>query len=164
MAPNRGFLQSPSVRFRLVHPVSGLVSPMNSDFTDAELEAFLDESLDPVRAAEIEMAVRQDRDLVRRMARINGRRDAGMHTLGEIWRRNQIGVPSTEDLGKYLLGILEPEYLDYIQFRLEVLRCPYTLAALADLKQQQAESKTDVATRRRKFYNSGAGLVKRDEE
>ena len=137
---------------------------MTTEFTDAELEAFLDESLDPARAAEIEVAIRSDKELIRRMSRINGRRDAGMHTIGEIWRRHQIGVPSSEVLGKYLLGILEAEHADYIRFRLEKLKCPFTIAALADLKQQQAHSKTEIETRRRKFYNSGAGLIRRDDE
>jgi hypothetical protein len=137
---------------------------MSIEFTDAELEAFLDETLDPARAAEIELAVRDDRDLVRRMARINGRRDAGVHTLGEIWRRHQIGVPTTEELGKYLLGILDEGHADYIRFRLEILRCPFTIAALEDLRHQQSESTSTTLTRRRKFYNSGAGLVRRDED
>ncbi len=136
---------------------------MSEEFTDAELEAFLDESLDPGRATEIESALASDRDLLRRLSHINGRRDAGMHTLGEIWRRNQISVPSVEDLGKYLLGILPEEHADYIRFRLKVLKCPYTIAGLRDLQQQQAESETQVETRRRKYYNSGAGLIKRDE-
>jgi hypothetical protein len=136
----------------------------NSEFTDAELEAFLDESLDPARAAEIEAAVRSNKDLIRRMSRINGRRDAGMHTVGEIWRRNQIGVPTSEVLGKYLLGILDSGHADYIRFRLETLKCPFTIAALADLQQRQDHSKTEIETRRRKFYNSGAGLLRRDED
>ncbi len=135
-----------------------------SEFTDAELEAFLDESLDPQRAMDIEAALSEDEDLIHRLSRINGRRDAGMHTLGEIWRRNQIGVPSVEYLGKYLLGILTPEEEDYIQFRLESLKCPYTIASLKDLQQQQAESSDTTETRRRKYYNSGAGLIKRDEK
>lgn len=137
---------------------------MSAEFTDAELEAFLDESLDPGRAAELEQAVRKDRELIRRMSRINGRRDAGIHTIGEIWRRNQIGVPSTEDLGKYLLNILGKEQADYIRFRLEVLKCPFTIAALADLKKQREEETRQVETRRRKFYNSGAGLLRSDDE
>jgi hypothetical protein len=137
---------------------------MSDEFTDAELEAFLDESLDPARASELEQAVRDDRELLRRMSRINGRRDAGMHTLGEIWRRNQVGVPTVEELGKYLLNILDPEHSGYIRFRLEVLRCPFTIAALRDLKEQQQEKTSHTETRRRKFYNSGAGLIRRDEE
>ncbi len=137
---------------------------MSTEFTDAELEAFLDESLDAARAAELEQAVRGDKELVRRMARINGRRDAGVHTIGEIWRRNQIGVPTTEELGKYLLNILEAEHADYIRFREETLKCPYTIAALADLRQQQGACTQQVETRRRKFYNSGAGLIRNDDE
>lgn len=135
-----------------------------SDFTDAELEAFLDESLDPLRAQDIETALGDDRDLLQRLSRINGRRDAGMHTLGEIWRRNQIGVPSPDHLGKYLLGILTEEEADYVRFRIETLRCPYTIASLKDLQQQQAESQDKTESRRRKYYNSGAGLIKRDEQ
>lgn len=137
---------------------------MTNEFSDAELEAFLDESLDPARAAEIETAVRNDKELLRRMSRINGRRDAGMHTVGEIWRRNQIGVPDNEELGNYLLGILEAEHADYIRFRLEVLKCPFTIAALADLKRQhQAAPSSETSERRRKFYNSGIGYVRRED-
>lgn len=136
---------------------------MSEEFTDAELEAFLDEALDPRRAAQIEQAMRGDADLIKRLSYINGRRDAGMHTLGEIWRRNQLGVPSIEELGKYLLGILPEEHAEYIRFRIEQLKCPYTIASLKDL-QQQSEPNTQAETRRQKYYNSSAGLLKRDED
>jgi hypothetical protein len=138
--------------------------PPMPEFTDAELEAFLDESLHPARAQEVEAALVEDRKLLRRLSRINGRRDAGMHTLGEIWRRNQIGVPTPEQLGKYLLGILDEEEADYIRFRVETLKCPYTLASLNDLQQQQAETRDQMETRRRKYYNSGVGLIRPDEQ
>ena len=137
---------------------------MPENFTDAELEAFLDESLDPAKAQEIESSLAEDEELLYRLSRINGRRDAGMHTLGEIWRRNQLGVPDMETLGKYLLGILSDEEADYMRFRLETLKCPYTIASLKDLEQQQAETRDQTDTRRRKYYNSGAGLIKRDEQ
>lgn len=137
---------------------------MTQEFSDAELEAFLDESLDPTRAQEIETGLAENHELLGRLSRINGRRDAGMHTLGEIWRRNQIGVPSGEVLGKYLLGILPEQHADYIRFRLEILKCPYTIASLRDLEQQQEGSRDQIETRRRKYYNSGAGLVKKDEQ
>lgn len=136
---------------------------MSHNFTDAELEAFLDESLDPARAEEVESTLAEDQDLLYRLSRINGRRDAGMHTLGEIWRRNQIGVPTPEQLGNYLLGILSDEEADYIKFRIEILKCPFTIASLNDLQQQAAESQDQTASRRRKYFNSGAGLIKRDE-
>lgn len=137
---------------------------MTQEFTEAELEAFLEEALDPARAAEIEQHLRTDDALLARLSHINGRRDAGMHTLGEIWRRNQVGVPTAEQMGQFLLGILSDEHEAYIKFRLESLKCPYTIALLKDLQQQQAESQTQVAHRRRKYYNSSAGLLRRDED
>lgn len=137
---------------------------MSEEFTEAELEAFLEEALDPTRAAAIEQMLREDQDLLFRLSRINARRDAGMHTIGEIWRRYQIGVPGDEELGKYLLGILPDEHANYIEFRINVLKCPYTIAGLNDLKEKQADSSSQIETRQQKYYNSSAGLLKRDEE
>lgn len=132
-------------------------------FTDAELEAYLDESLDSVRAAEIEQAIRNDTELLRRLSVINSRRDAGIHTLGEIWRRHQIGVPTTEVMGNFLLGLLTEEESDYIEFRMEHLRCPFTLAMFNDLQSQQNESLDSSKSRREKFYKSSAGLLKKSD-
>ena len=136
---------------------------MSDEFTQAELEAFLEEALDPKRAAEIEIALRDNKPLLTRLSRINGRRDAGMHTIGEIWRRNQIGVPSTEELSRYMLGILSEEHADYLKFRLEVVKCPYTIAALDDLQEKQSASKNQIESRQRKYYNSSAGLLRSDQ-
>ena len=138
--------------------------PVSTEFTDAELEAYLDEALDPGRAAEVEQQVRSDTELLHRLSHINGRRDAGIHTLGEIWRRNQIGVPSLEQMGNYLLGVLEPEMEDYIKFRLETLRCPFTMSMHRDLKQQQESGEENSKIRREKYFNSSAGLLKKKEE
>lgn len=141
--------------------------PVTTQFTDAELEAYLDESLDSNRAAEIEATIKTDKELLRRLSMINGRRDAGIHTLGEIWRRNQIGVPTTEAMGNFLLGVLPQEEADYINFRMEHLKCPFTLAMFNDLQTQQSESAEMSKTRREKFYKTSAGLLNRgpqDEE
>jgi len=132
-------------------------------FTDAELEAYLDESLDSGRAMEVEEALQSDEKLLARLSMINGRRDAGVHTLGEIWRRNQIGVPTIEMMGNYLLGVLEDEEAAYIKFRMDHLRCPFTLAMYNDLVAQQNESAELSASRREKFYKTSAGLLKRNQ-
>lgn len=134
---------------------------MSSPFTDAELEAYLDESLDSTRATEIEEAIQSDPVLLQRLSVINGRRDAGVHTLGEIWRRNQIGVPTAEVMGNYLLGVLEDEQAQYIKFRIEQLKCPFTVALYDDLVARQSESAELSASRREKFYKTSAGLLKR---
>ena len=137
---------------------------MAHEFTDAELEAYLDEALDPNRAAQLEISVREDQNLLHRLSHINGRRDAGIHTLGEIWRRNQIGVPSTEQMSNYLLGVLDPEEADYIKFRIEILRCPYTVAMIKDLQERTKGDTETFKDRRSKYFNSSAGLLRKPEE
>ncbi len=138
---------------------------MSSGFSDADLEAYLDEALDPQRAMQLEQTVREDDELLYRLSHINGRRDAGIHTLGEIWRRNQIGVPTIEQMSNYLLGVSSADEVDYITFRMETLRCPYTVAMFKDLKAQSegADDESSVETRRRKYFNSSAGLLRKKE-
>lgn len=134
------------------------------EFNEAELEAYLDESLDPARAAELEQAVRQDPLLLKRLSQINGRRDAGMHTLGEIWRRHQIGVPAPNEMQDYLAGQLSVEESDYIEFRIKELKCPFTIAMQQDLKSQQIESDELSRSRRDKFYETSAGLLRKKKK
>ncbi len=133
---------------------------MKSEFTQPELEAYLDESLDVERMSQIEQALRRQPELLERLAQINGRRDSGLHSLGEIWRRHQIGLPDREELGSYLLGVLPDEHASYIRFRVETLKCRYTIANLADLQAQQREGETQVSARRRKYFQSSVGHLK----
>lgn len=133
---------------------------MNVDYTTAELEAYLDEALPAERMVEIERELRGRPDLLRRLAQINARRDCGMHTVGEIWRRHQIGVPTREELGSYLLGVLPNEHAAYIRFRLTTLKCRYTAANLADLQAQQKEAESHVSARRRKYFESSVGRMR----
>ncbi len=137
---------------------------LSSEFTDAELEAYLDEALDSVRSAELESAAKEDKQLLGRLSHINGRRDAGIHTLGEIWRRNQVGVPTVEQMSNFLLGICSDEEYDYIRYRMEMLKCPFTLAMHKDLESQQYSEGETSETRRKKYFNSSAGLLKKDDD
>ena len=133
-------------------------------FTDAELESYLDETLDSDRAIEVEQALQQDAALLNRLSFINSRRDAGVHTLGEIWRRNQIGVPNAETMGNYLLGVTSLDETEYIKFRMDILKCPFTLALFNDLQRQQDESREQSQSRRDKFYQSSANLLKKNDD
>jgi len=128
----------------------------------ADLEAYLDEALPPERAAEVELALRKDRALVSQAAAIHARRNAGIHTLAEIWRHGRLSCPSREQLGSFLLGVLEDGAADYLGFHLEVVGCRYCQANLADLKNQQAEQQEVVRTRRRKYFHSSAGYLRKD--
>jgi hypothetical protein len=129
-------------------------------FTQTELEAYLDETLDVERMVQIEQALRQEPRLLEHLARINARRDSGMHSLADIWRRHQIGVPTRDELGSYLLGVLPPEQADYIRFRIETLKCRFTIANLHDLQVQQQHAEGQQTARRRKYFQSSVGYLK----
>jgi len=135
------------------------------DFSDAELEAFLEESLDPARAAEIEQTARGNPALLKRLAALNRRRDHGGHSLAGIWRRFQIGVPSREEMGQYLLGILDAGRADYIRFRLECLKCPYTQSLLKEL--QQATDQASISrsrSHRDSIFQSGTQIMSKKND
>jgi hypothetical protein len=124
------------------------------------LEAYLDEALSADEMALVESALRADRDLTRRLAAINGRRDAGLHTLGEIWRRHRISCPAREQLGSYLLGALNKETRDYLEFHLKTVGCRFCLASLEDLERRHKETRESAASRHRKYLDSSAGYLR----
>lgn len=137
---------------------------MKPSLSPTELEAYLDEALPPDEMARIEHALRESPELAQQLAAVNSRRDAGMHTLGGIWRRHRITCPTREQLGSYLLGALAQEMLDYVDFHIEIVGCRYCRANLADLKAQQDEAQQAVQTRRRKYFQSSAGYLRRSEK
>jgi hypothetical protein len=137
---------------------------MPADFSNAELEAYLDESLPVERMAAVEDALRQYEALEQRMIAINGRRDAGVHSVGEIWRRHRLSCPPREQLGSYLLGVLSNEAADYVKFHLEVVKCRYCGASIEDLRAQQSAADAGAVTSRRlKYFQSSAGYLRRQD-
>jgi anti-sigma factor RsiW len=127
----------------------------------SDLDAYLDEALPPEEMARVELALRKDRHLARQLATINARRDAGVHSLGEIWRRHRLSCPTRENLGSYLLDALAEAQADYIAFHLQMVGCRYCRANLTDLERQQAEAPDVAQTRRRKYFQSSAGYLRR---
>jgi len=134
---------------------------MSHLFHPSELEAYLDEALPSEEMARIEKALRKDRVLARQLATIHARRGAGVHSLGEIWRQHRLSCPSREQLGGFLLGALPEEHADYIAFHVDVVGCRYCQASLADLRSQQTGEEATAPTRRRKYFQSSAGYLKR---
>ncbi len=66
-------------------------------------------------------------------------RDRGEHSLGAVWRRERLTCPTREQLGSYLLQVLDEGEQDYLDFHLNVIGCPYCVANLADLQALQQE-------------------------
>lgn len=134
--------------------------PLPNPVSDTELEAYLDEVLPVELMSLIEERLRSDTELSGRLARIVGRRDAGVHSLGAIWRRARVSCPSREDLGSYLLRALSDDVMQNMTFHLETVACRYCLANLEDLKLQAAPAIAEVESRRRRYFHSSAGLLK----
>lgn len=134
---------------------------MSTEFSNAELEAFLDEVLPAARMTAIEDALRNDTTLAQQLAAVNGRRDAGVHSLGEIWRRHRLSCPTREQLGSYLLGVLPGGMSTYVKFHLESIGCRYCAASVEDLQAQQSAAEVEVGERRRRYFQSSAGYLRK---
>ena len=134
---------------------------MSQHPTQAELEAYLDEDLATEEMAQIENALRNDAKLLEALTRLNGRRDAGIQSVGEIWRRGHISCPNREQLGSYLLGALPEDQRTYVKFHVEQIGCRICQANLADLQRQQDELSEVSAGRRRKYFQSSSSYLKK---
>lgn len=136
---------------------------MAEEFQQSALEAYLDEALPPEQMAEIEDALRTSDALRERLKAASGRRDAGVHTLGGIWRRHRLTCPSRTQLGSYLLGVLPADEADFVKFHLETARCRLCNASAADLEAEQAAADAqETAGRRKKYFESSVGHLPRD--
>lgn len=134
---------------------------MSDAFTPHQLEAYLDEALPAEEMARIERATREDPAVAQELAAASARRDAGVHTLGAIWRRHRLSCPSREHLGGYLLGTLAGEAAEYVAFHIQTVGCRWCGANLTDLRRQQAEAADAVQTRRKRYFQSSAGYLHR---
>ena len=129
--------------------------------TQSDLQAYLDEALPSEQMAAIEAELRSKPDLLKQLSAINARRDAGIHSVGEIWRRQRLSCPTREDIGSYLLGVLDKEQADYIDFHVKTIGCRLCQANVEDLERRQKETTEITKTRRTKYFQSTAGHLRR---
>ncbi|PQO31591.1 hypothetical protein [Blastopirellula marina] len=135
--------------------------------TNADLEAYLNEELAVEEASSVEEQIREEPELKARLLEILARRDAGVHSLGEIWRRHRVTCPTRPQLQQYLLGVLpSQEEVNYITFHLEQVGCRICAANLADLikaseDSEQTASEEQQKTRRRKYFQSSVGRLRK---
>jgi hypothetical protein len=137
-----------------------MLEGMSTEIRQSDLEAYLDEGLPAEEMVAIERVLRGDCNLVGRLSSIHARRNAGVHSVGEIWRGHRLSCATKEHLGSFLLQALPEKLADYITFHLEVIGCRYCLANLADLKAQQKEDREIIKLRRRKYFQSSAGYLR----
>ncbi|MEM8734998.1 MAG: hypothetical protein AAGG44_12280 [Planctomycetota bacterium] len=126
-------------------------------FSEQQLQSYLDETLSAESMAQIEQELRSDESLREQLLQVAGMREAGVHSLGEIWRKNRLSCPTRQQLGSYLLGAMDAEQMEYIRFHLEVVGCRLCQANLADLRSQKTEQAQEQRTRRQRYFQTSFG-------
>jgi hypothetical protein len=133
-----------------------------TDVTREQLHAYLDDALGESDSARVERALRDSDELRQRLRQVMQERDRGEHSLGAIWRRQRLSCPTREQLGSFLLGVLDDDFADYLRFHLDTVACPFCQANLTDLRSQQEETAGATQQRRRRYFQSSAGFLNRE--
>jgi anti-sigma factor RsiW len=130
--------------------------------TREQLTSYLEDALSDVETAQVEQGLRQSDALRTQLRQLMEERDRGDHSVGAIWRRYRLTCPSRAQLGSYILGVLEPDHHDYVSFHLQTIGCSYCQANLADLQAQRQSATPSGQERRRRFFESSAGLLRKE--
>lgn len=132
---------------------------MSKLITREVLVGYLEDALDDEETAHIEQELRKSESLRNQLKALMSERDRGEHSVGAVWRRHRLSCVPREQLGSYLLGVLNEGLQDYIQFHIKTIGCAYCLANLADLQSQQQDADGQIKKRRKRYYQSSAGLL-----
>ena len=131
-----------------------------AEITRELLHGYLEDALSDAETARVEQALRQSAALQRTLRTLMQERDRGEHSLGAIWARQRLSCPTREQLGSYLLKVLDSGQQDYIDFHLRTIQCAFCLANLADLQARHKEPTPKARERRRRYFESSAGYLK----
>lgn len=134
---------------------------MSEEFNSADLEAYLDEALPPDEMAAIEESLRNNPELGQKLVAIHGRRDAGVHTLGEIWRRHRLTCPSREKLTLYLDHKIGGDEAKYIKFHLEQVHCRLCVASYEDIRISRQDEDEESESRHQRFLDRSSTYLKK---
>jgi hypothetical protein len=127
--------------------------------TREQLHGYLEDALNDAETSRVEQALRESESLRRLLRSTIQERDRGDHSIGAIWCRFRLSCPTREQLGSYLLKVLDAGQQDYIEFHLRSVACAFCLANLADLQSLHKEPAPKAKERRRRFFESSAGYL-----
>src|SRR6478609_1966644 len=137
------------------------MSDPNAVIDDETLRSYLADALPAEESARVEKALRDSSELRARLEDVRQNRgDAGLHTLGAIWRRGRLTCPTREQLGSYLLDVLDPELAGYITFHINVIACPICQANVADLKGKASKATVTSQSRHKRIFESSIHLLR----
>ncbi len=79
--------------------------------------------------------------------------------LTDVWEALRPSCPKRSTIGQWLLGTLESQWQDYVDFHLNKLGCRFCLANLDDLKEQSEATRQNVF--RQRIMESTIGFLSR---
>jgi hypothetical protein len=132
-----------------------------TEITRETLRAYIDDALTDAELSRVEQALRESESLRGQLKLVMNERDRGEHSVGAVWRRARLSCPTREQIGSFLLQALDPDFQDYVEFHLRTVACPYCLANLTDLQTRQQEAGPQAQQRRRRIFQSSAGLLQK---
>lgn len=86
---------------------------------------------------------------------------AGTSTLAGLWREEGISCPKRSTLGRFLLGALDDDWREYIEFHVEGAACERCQANLDDLRAEDERDEQARAQLRERCFASSAGFLSR---
>lgn len=134
------------------------------DISREMLESYIEDALNTEETAQVEHALRDSDELRKQLRAMMHDVDRGEHSIGAVWRRQRLTCFTREQLGSYLLQTLDPDMQDYVTFHLETIGCAYCQANLEDLKSMHQQQNDETKKRRKKIFQSGAGLLKGQDQ
>lgn len=126
-----------------------------------QLDAYLDDAVNQEEAARIEQAIREYPELQQEALKLLQNRDRGQHTIGAIWRREQLTCPSQEEIRLFILEGLDDNMMDYLEFHLETLECPQCKATYTALKDS---SNGEEQERQQRIFKGSTGTLPPHQE
>ena len=139
--------------------------PGAGDFDNATLRAYLADELPAGTLARVEKALRDSAELRARLEAVRqDRGEAGLHSLGAIWRRNRLTCPTRQQLGSLLLDVLDPDLADYLRFHIDVVACPFCQANLADLEGKARAEAPSTQARHGQILQSSQHLLRQPRD
>ncbi len=84
---------------------------------------------------------------------------AANSTLATIWREEGISCPKRSTLGRFLLGVLDDAWNEFIEFHIQAGGCDRCQANLDDLRAEDAADAADAARQRERFFASSVGFL-----
>lgn len=117
----------------------------NPAYSREYIHAYIDGALSPEETEAFALKAQRDSELRGQIRTVQSEFDYHNHTVGSLWRRNQLTCPSDQDIVDYQRGelaIINPEIADYVQFHLKSIRCIYCISSAAERKQPSTTGDT----------------------